>query len=470
MASQSIILIPDDSPFSLANIPFGIFSTQSQPTPRPGVAIGDHILDLRVLTLEGIFTNCGVSFPSDVFTHTTLNAFAALGRSTTSSVRAYIQSLLSRSSSSPLYSNPSLLKRCTVRQMEATMHLPFDIGDFTDFTGSRTHAKNTHSGHGHGGVDVDMFHPPRAASGRASTILPSGTPIVRPVGHLPLVPPRGHLSSDLPGPLDDLSTDTPIESRTLARTTGFTLAPTNELDVELELAFFVGVPTEHFERVPVEKAEEHIFGVVLLNDWSETLPFGAFNAKNFASTISPWVVTLDALEPFKIAHDIRRVPSYLLDKGDVTYDISVSMEVIPGGPEQREMGVTRSSLRNSYWTFRQMLAFHTLSGCRMRTGDLIGTGTLSGEDPTSLCSLIEQRKHFPSRIFIQDRDEVVFSAWCGSPQGGVGFGVSRGSATCEIVVKYFLARLSLFRLGNSRSRATFVDRLRRWKCALDHVE
>lgn len=310
------------------------------------------------------------------------------------------------------------------------MHLPFDIGDFTDFTSSKTHAKNTHSGHGHGGADADMFHPPRAASGRASTIIPSGTPIVRPVGHLSTSasPERTYSVS-----LDNLPQDTPVESRTLARTTGFTLAPTNELDFELELGFFISVPTEHFERVPVEKTEEHIFGVVLLNDWSardiqipETHPFGAFNAKNFASTISPWVVTLDALEPFKIAHGIRRVPSYLVDKGDATYDISVSMEVIPSGQVEGDLAMARSSLRNSYWTFRQMLAFHTLSGCRMRTGDLIGTGTLSGEDTTSLCSLIEQRKHFPNRMFLQDRDEVVFTAWCGSPQGGVGFGECRG--------------------------------------------
>lgn len=434
MASQSIIAIPVDSPFSLANIPFGIFSTQSQPHPRPGIAIGEHILDLKVLALEGIFTDCEVTFPSDVLTHMTLNAFAALGRPTISGVRAYIQSLLSRSSS-PLHSDPSLLERCTVKQIEATMHLPFDIGDFTDFTGSKTHAKNTHSGHGHGGVDADMFHPPRAASGRVSTILPSGTPIVRPVGHLPASasPKRSYSGSLEDRAPEDLPPDTPIESRTLARTTGFSLAPTNELDFELELAFFISVPTEHFERVPVEKTEEHIFGVVLLNDWSardiqipETLPFGAFNAKNFASTISPWVVTLDALEPFKIAHDIRRVPSYLVDEGDATYDISVSMKIIPGGSLEREMGMTRSCLRNSYWTFRQMLAFHTLSGCRMRTGDLIGTGTLSGEDATSLCSLIEQRKHFPNRTFLQDRDEVVFTAWCGPPRGGVGFGECRG--------------------------------------------
>ncbi|KAG2361066.1 Fumarylacetoacetase [Suillus spraguei] len=407
MASQSIIPIPADSPFSLVNIPFGIFSTESQPHPRPGVAIGEHILDLKVLALQGIFTDCEITFPSDVFTQTTLNAFAALGRPTTSCVRTYIQSLLSRPSS-PLHSNPSLLERCTVKQVEAKMHLPFDIGDFTDFTSSKTVSScillqtiepNSYIS--------KRFHPPRAASGRVSTILPSGTPIVRPVGHLP----------------------------TSASPERFSLAPTNELDFELELAFFIGIPTEHFERVPVDKTEEHIFGAVLLNDWSardiqipETLPFGAFNAKNFASTISPWVVTLDALEPFKIAHDIRRVPSYLVDKGDVTYDISVSMSVIPGGSVEREVAVARSCLRNSYWTFRQMLAFHTLTGCRMRTGDLIGTGTLSGEDATSLCSLIEQRKHFPDRMFLQDGDEVVFTAWCTgrSLQGGVGFGECRG--------------------------------------------
>ncbi|KAG1765655.1 fumarylacetoacetase [Suillus occidentalis] len=417
MVSQSIVVIPVDSPFSLANIPFGIFSTQSQPRPRPGIAIGEHILDLKVLALEGIFTDCEVTFPSDVLTHITLNAFAALGRPTTSGVRAYIHSLLSQPTS-PLHSDPSLLERCLVKQIEATMHLPFDIGDFTDFTSSKTVSVECVDDVSTFGKDnmilsnlthvLNRFHPPRAAPGRVSTILPSGIPIVRPCGHLPA-------------------------SATLARTTGFSLAPTNELDFELELAFFISVPTEHFERVPVEKTEEHIFGVVLLNDWSardiqipETLPFGAFNAKNFASTISPWVVTLDALEPFKIAHDIRRVPSYLVDEGDATYDISVSMKVIPGESLEREMGMTRSCLRNSYWTFRQMLAFHTLSGCRMRTGDLIGTGTLSGEDAASLCSLIEQRKHFPNRTFLQDGDEVVFTAWCGPPQGRVGFGECRG--------------------------------------------
>ncbi|KAJ8589787.1 fumarylacetoacetate hydrolase FahA [Rhizopogon salebrosus TDB-379] len=423
MTTRSIIPIPADSPFSLANIPFGIFSTQIDPTPRPGVAIGEHILDLKVLAIEGVFTTHSLTFPCDVLKLTTLNAFAALGSPTTSSVRGYIQSLLS-ASTSPLHSNHSLLERCIVKQIDATMHLPFDIADFTGFTSSKTHAKNTHSGPGHGGVDVDMFDPPRAHCGRASTILPSGTPIVRPVGHLPPTPPQNDLRV---GSSEDISMT--------SGTTESVLAPTKELDLELELAFFVGVPTEHFERVPVEKAEEHIFGVVLLNDWSardiqgpETLPFGAFNAKNFASTISPWVVTLDALEPFIVAHDIRKVPSYLVDKGDVTYDISVNMEVIQGGSAtvQSEMRVARSSLRNSYWTFRQMLAFHTLSGCRMRTGDLIATGTLSGEDPTSLCSLIEQRKHFPGRMFLQDKEEVIFRGWCGTPERRVGFGECRG--------------------------------------------
>ncbi|KAG2127385.1 fumarylacetoacetase [Suillus cothurnatus] len=344
MAPQRIIHIPADSPFLLANIPFGIFSTQSQPHPRP------------VLVLEGIFMDCKVMFPSNVLMHMTLNAFTALGRPTISGVRTYIQSLLSQSSS-PIYSNPSLLKSCTIKQIEATMHLPLNIGDFTDFTSSKTHAKNMHSGHGHGGVDADMFHPPHTAPGHVSTILPS-------MGHLP--------------------TSASPES----------------------------VPTKYFECMPAEKTEEHIFGVVLLNDWSardiqipESLPFGALNAKNFASTISPWVVTLDVLELFKIAHDIRRVPSYFVDEGDVTYDISVNMRVIPGGSVEREMGVARLCLRNSYWTFRQM-------------------------DTTSLCSLVKQRKHFPNQMFLQDSDEVVFTAWCGSPQvgkhtGRVGFGECR---------------------------------------------
>ncbi|KAG2148544.1 hypothetical protein BD769DRAFT_1412814 [Suillus cothurnatus] len=380
MAPQRIIHIPADSPFLLANIPFGIFSTQSQVQHLMGT---EHIRNLKVLVLEGIFMDCKVTFPSNVLTHMTLNAFTALGRPTISGVCTYIQSLLSQSSS-PIYSNPSLLERCTIKQIEATMHLPLNIGDFTDFTSSKTHAKNTHSGHGHGGVDADMFHPPHTAPGHVSTILPSSTPIVQPVGHLPTSasPERSYS-----GPLEDRALD----------------------DLPLD--------TPYFERMPAEKTEEHIFGVVLLNDWSardiqipESLPFGAFNAKNFASTISPWVVTLDALELFKIAHDIRRVPSYFVDEGDVTYDISVNMRVIPGGSVEREMGVARSCLRNSYWTFRQM-------------------------DTTSLCSLVKQRKHFPNRMFLQDSDEVVFTACFPTrgvtraepyPQGRVGFGECRG--------------------------------------------
>ncbi|KAG2127053.1 hypothetical protein BD769DRAFT_1460895 [Suillus cothurnatus] len=391
MAPQRIIHIPADSSLLLANIPFGIFSTQSQPQPCP------------VLMLEGIFMDCKVTFPSNVLMHMTLNAFTALGRPTISGVCTYIQSLLSQSSS-PIYLNPSLLERCTIKQIEAMMHLPLNIGDFMDFTSSKTHAKNMHSGHGHGGVDADMFHPPHSASGHVSTILPSSTPIVQPVGHLPTSasPERSYSGPLKDSALDDLPLDTP-----------------------------------YFERMPAEKTEEHIFGVVLLNDWSardiqipESLPFGALNTKNFVSTISPWVVTLNALELFKIAHDIWRVPLYLVDKGDVTYDILVNMRVIPGGSVEREMGVARSCLRNSYWMFWQMvhcvsissLAFHTLSGWCMHTGDLIGTGMLSREDTTSLCSLVKQHKHFPNQMFLQDSDEVVFTVWCGSPQGRVGFG------------------------------------------------
>ncbi|KAH7915908.1 hypothetical protein BJ138DRAFT_1109247 [Hygrophoropsis aurantiaca] len=392
VALSSFLPIPSNSPFSINNIPFGVFSTKSDPIPRIGVAIGASILDLKALT--------------------TLNEFAALGRPVTAATRLFIQHLL-LDSTDILRDDLELRRLSVIEQVNATMHLPFGIGDFTDFLNSRTHARNTHSSHA---TPVNMFNPPRAFPGRASSILPSGSPIVRPIGHL----------------FDEYGK--PFSG------------PSRELDVEVELAFFVGVPNFMFKRIPITEAEDHIFGVVMLNDWStrdiqrgEDFPFAAFNAKNFASTISPWVVTLDALEPFRIkpqARDEGDMLLYLTDPKDSTYDIHIRMDW-----KIAETGeifqASRSHLQNAYWTFKQMLTFHTLSGCPMRTGDLVGTGTITGEDSSSYCSLVEMTRNNTQKIttpggairsFVEDGDEIIFTAWGGHTvdAGCVGFGECRG--------------------------------------------
>jgi len=294
------------------------------------------------------------------------------------------------------------------------MHLPFYIGDYTDFLNSPTHAKRTHSSHA---TPVNMFSPPRAFCAQASSVVPSGTPIVRPVGHV-------------------------YESGNSGKTT---LAASEELDVELELACFIGTTTTQFKRVSVTEAEDHIFGLVILNDWStrdiqrgEDFPFGAFNCKSFASTISPWVVTLDALEPYRQKPNARLeddVLPYLDDPNDSTYDISLRMEW-KLAETQELFQIAHTELANTYWTFKQMVAFQTLSGAPMRSGDLIGTGTMTGPEWDSCCSLVEKTENGKKTImspkgtarkFVQDGDEIIFTAWCGKEDGsGVGFGECKG--------------------------------------------
>lgn len=278
-----------------------------------------------------------------------------------------------------------------------------------------------------------MFDPPRAFSGRVSSIIPSGTPVVRPMGHLH--DPSGKAYIGLSA----------------------------ELDVEIELACFIGTPSAQFSRVPIEEAEDHIFGLVMLNDWStrdvqrgEDHPFAAFNAKNFATTISPWVVHIDALEPYKVEskpQDAADVLSYLKDDvGKGTWDISIRMvrdrtggfELMLTTPQDWTLASTgetfspaTSNLQNAYWSFKQMVVHQAFAGCGIRTGDLIGTGTLTGEDEGSVCSLVEMTKagtvdvvspKGTKRRYVENGDQVCYRAWAGKGQDGrkVGFGECKG--------------------------------------------
>lgn len=313
---RSWFSIPKGSHFSLANVPFGIISTASSSSPRVAVAIGDHALDLAVFAANNGFSGLSTIQPHQaVFSEPCLNAFAALGRPVHSVVRKYIQSVFVDESPYPdvLKNNPSLQKKALIPLNETKSHLPFRIGDYTDFFAGLNHAYNC-------GVifrgpqnalQPNYKHLPVGYHGRASSVVPSGTPIRRPNGQT------------LPNPTAEKKVPT--------------FGPCKKLDIELELGAFVCGSNPQGEPITIDKAEENLFGVVLMNDWSardiqawEYVPLGPFNAKNFGTTISTWVVLADALEPFKtkgLENDAEVLP-YLKEKTDKTvYDINLEVDV-----------------------------------------------------------------------------------------------------------------------------------------------
>ena len=313
---RSWFSIPRGSHFSLANIPFGIISTESSKTPRVAVAIGDHALDLEAFAANNGFSGLSTIQPHQaVFSQPSLNAFAALGRPVHSVVRKYIQSVFSDSTPYPdvLQNNPALQEQVLLPLSQVKKHLPFRIGDYTDFFAGMNHAYNC-------GVifrgpqnalQPNYKHLPVGYHGRASSVVPSGTPIRRPNGQILLNPTAGN---KVP-----------------------TFSPCKKLDMELELGAFVCSSNEQGTPVPIEKAEDNLFGVVLMNDWSardiqawEYVPLGPFNAKNFGTTISTWVVLAEALQPFKVKgqeNDADVLP-YLREKSEKTvYDINLQVDL-----------------------------------------------------------------------------------------------------------------------------------------------
>lgn len=416
---RSWLSIPPTSDFSLANLPFGIISSDGS-SPRVAIAIGESALDLEAFAKGDGFSK----FPQvlqhiSVFSQSTLNALAAIGLHR--DVRRYIQSILSDDSAHAdiLKSNQVLQNAALLPLSSVKMHLPFQIGDYTDFYAGLHHAYNV-------GVlfrgpenalQPNYKHLPVGYHGRASTVVPSGTPIRRPRGQV------------LPHP----GATSPIFSAC------------NKLDIELELGAFVSRPTEMGRPVDVRDAAEYIFGVVLLNDWSardlqawEYVPLGPFNAKNFGTTISPWVVTLDALDPFRTQglrtdNDPELLPYLQETRLDTVYDIDLEVEIKPSDSSQGEV-ISRTSAKNLLYSFQQMLAHHTVTGCAMNTGDLLGSGTISGPDPGTQGSLLEQNKNGKERItvagkqrtFLEDGDEVTLRGRCGVEGAHVGFGECRG--------------------------------------------
>lgn len=419
-STNSWFQISKDSPFSLANIPFGVISTKSSSTPRPAIAIGDYALDLFAFASAGGFSKLPSFEPHiDVFAQSTLNDFAELGRPVHREVREYIQAIFSSNTPYPeiLKSNDTLQKMALIHRSDVINHVPMHIGDYTDFYAGLNHAYNV--GALFRGPDnalqPNYKHLPVGYHGRASSVVVSGSAVRRPNGQI------------LVNPADTQKVPT------------FTAC--KKLDIELELAAFVCKKNKLGEPVPIDKAEDHLFGVVLMNDWSardiqawEYVPLGPFNAKNFATTISPWVVLMDALEPFRTkgleAGDRGSLLPYLREKNPANvYDIRLQFDLRPAGGDKAT--ISKTSATNLLYSFPQMLTHHTITGCNMNPGDLLGSGTISGTEPGTLGSLLENTQggkvpvKLPDgteRVFLQDGDEVILQGICGQEGSYVGFG------------------------------------------------
>lgn len=408
---RSWVDVPAGSDFPIQNLPFGIFSTDDR-SPRVGVAIGDQILDCEALAERGYLEDTGLKL--ELFAAETLNPlFRQAGKLGMRALRARLSELLDEAGVE-LKSQEADRAACLVAQSEARLHLPIAVGDYTDFYSSEQHAYNV----GCMFRDPDNAlmpnwkHLPVGYHGRASSIVVSGEPIVRPCGQTKA---------------DD--SDQP------------TFGPSRLLDFELEMGFvtFEGKPLG--QRISVAEAEDYIAGLFLFNDWSardiqkwEYVPLGPFLAKNFASSISPWIVLLDALEPFRVKGPTQdpEVLDYLKQDGERFYDIGLSVSIqTPGGEENT---VSRSNFRHMYWSMVQQLAHHSSNGCNIRTGDVLASGTISGQDESAYGSMLELSwrgskpllmKDGSERRFIQDGDTVIMRGH-GERQGvRIGFGEVR---------------------------------------------
>jgi fumarylacetoacetase len=404
---KSWVQIPPGSDFPIQNLPFGIFKTKGE-NPRAGVAIGNYILDLPVLAEAGFFD--GFNFDKKVLAHKTLNDFIALGKPVTNAVREKLSELLNADNSA-LQGKSELKEAVLVLQSEAEMLLPIHIPNYTDFYSSREHATNVGSmfRDPKNALLPNWLHLPVAYHGRASSIVVSGTPIHR---------PKGQTKTD--------DAEQP------------SFGPSRLLDFELEMACVIGRENALGTSVSTVSAEDYIFGLLLFNDWSardiqkwEYVPLGPFLAKNFGSAISPWIVTLEALEPFKTEGPKQepQVLPYLQYQGNKNYDINLEVDIItPNGVSKT---VSQSNFKYMYWNMCQQVAHHTVNGCNLQVGDVCASGTISGPTQDSYGSMLEitwqgkrpiQMPDGTERKFIQDNDTVAMRGYCEKNGVRIGFG------------------------------------------------
>lgn len=404
---KSWLEVPQNSDFPIQNIPFGVFLTKDD-VITIGTRIGDYAIDLGALQQLNYFE--GIELTDDMFMQDTLNDFISDGKKTWRLVRNRIAEIFDAE-------NPKLRENAKQRDIiiftmdEVEMQLPVLIGDYTDFYSSKEHATNvgTMFRDPNNALLPNWLHIPVGYHGRSSTIIPSGIPVHRPMGQ---TLPNGET--------------TPV------------FGPSRLVDFELETAFITTDANIMGENIPVHEAEEYIFGMVLLNDWSardiqkwEYVPLGPFLAKNFASSISPWIVTMDALEPFRTKGP-SQTPTplpYLQQKGKHSFDICLEAYITPENAETTL--VSQSNFKYMYWTMSQQLAHHTSNGCRVNSGDMMGSGTISGPTPNSFGSMLElswggknpiKMSDGTERKFINDNDTVVMKGFCKNNEVRIGFG------------------------------------------------
>ncbi|WP_420575559.1 fumarylacetoacetase [Ekhidna sp.] len=402
---KSWVEVPANSDFPIQNLPFGIFKKEG--VKRVGVAIGEKVLDLAALQNHGLFD--GMGLPDGIFDKEYLNDFMNLGKPTARKVRDRVSELLQEGNEE--LKNHYALQAVLNDMDKVKMCLPVQVGDYTDFYSSEQHAFNVGSmfRDPDNALMPNWKHIPVGYHGRASSIIESGVPIHRPKGQQK--------------PNDD---EPPV------------FGPCKLLDFELEMAFITCGENQLGDSISTEEAEDHIFGMVLFNDWSardiqkwEYVPLGPFLAKNFASSISPWIVTLDALEPFRIPgpkQDPEVLP-YLKYKGNKHFDIDLEVAIQPEDSEEKVVG--NSNFKYMYWNMAQQLAHQTVNGCNIRTGDMYGSGTISGPDASQFGSMLEiswkgtkpvKMIDGSERKFIQDGDTVIMRGHGEKDGVRIGFG------------------------------------------------
>eukprot|EP01104_Vermistella_antarctica_P003139 TRINITY_DN13299_c0_g1_i1.p1 TRINITY_DN13299_c0_g1~~TRINITY_DN13299_c0_g1_i1.p1 ORF type:complete len:431 (+),score=110.65 TRINITY_DN13299_c0_g1_i1:33-1295(+) len=410
MASlKSFVEVSPESDFPIQNLPFGVF-VKDGGSPTIGVAIGDLILDLSVISKAGLFNGPELKGNTSL-EESTLNGFMALGRPAWKEARKVMQDLLSATEASALRGNVELEAKALIKQSDVKMVMPARIGDYTDFYSSREHATNvgTMFRGADNALQPNWLHLPVGYHGRASSVVISGTDLHRPSGQLkPAEGPPTHGSCRL-------------------------------MDFELETAFFVGPGNQLGHPISIEKAEDHIFGMVVMNDWSardiqkwEYVPLGPFGGKNFGTTISPWIVTLEALEPFRKQGPTQTDPQvlpYIDDKVAGAYDINLSVAIRPDGDSVDHV-ISRSNFRALYWSMKQQLVHHSVTGCNMSSGDLLGSGTISGTTEDSYGSMLELswkgtktvKVGAEERKFLKDNDTVTMRGYAQGDGFRIGFG------------------------------------------------
>lgn len=406
---KSWIEVNPDSDFSIHNIPFGVYSDASV-AHHACTAIGDHVVDLFELASAGL-----IDVKPELLDKEFLNEFIALGKPLTGKVRQRLIDLLS-ADSSPLKNDKNLYNRVFKKQAAVKMLLPVRVGDYTDFYSSMDHAVNigTMIRDPKNALMPNWKHLPVGYHGRASSICVSGHSFHRPKGQQK--------------PAD---AEVPV------------YGPSKLLDIELETAFVIGRSTKLGESVSTAQADDYIFGMVLFNDWSardiqtwEYVPLGPFLAKNFASTVSPWIVTLEALEPFRTKGYVQepKVLPYLEYSGDRNLDIRLEVYLKPEKGEDNL--ICTSNYKYMYWTMEQQLAHHTVNGCNINVGDMMASGTISGPDPKEYGSMMELTwrgtkpltlKDGSERKFVNDNDTITIKGYCQKDGVRVGFGECVGT-------------------------------------------